>query len=138
VAAPSTVKAGLKSRAETITGITGYDRPGGTLNLPAVLILSGPIVFDETMGRGSDTLTFDALLLVAEPTLELAAEDLDPYLSGSGASSLKAALEDDTTPITGVDYVLVPQVTQYGDVEYAGKQYLGARFSVEVNCDGTT
>lgn len=136
MAAPSTVKAGLKSRVETIAGLTGYDKPGGTLVLPAALILSGPIVFDETMGRGSDTLSFDVLLLVAEPTTELAAEDLDPYLDGSGSTSVKAALEDETTPITGVDFVSVPQVTEYGDVQYAGKQYLGARFQVEVNCDG--
>lgn len=136
MAAPSTVKAGLKTRIETITGLTGYDKPGGTLVLPAALILSGPIVFDETMARGSDLLTFEVLLLVAEPTAELAAEDLDPYLNGSGATSVKAALESDGTAITGVDFVNVPQVTEYGDVQYAGKQYLGARFQVEVNADG--
>lgn len=132
------VRTGLKTRLETISGLTGYSKPGGTLVLPAALILPRMIEYDETMARGSDLLGFEVLLLVADPTAELAQEELDPYLNGSGASSVKAALESDSSgAISSVDWIRVPRCSQYGEVIYAGKTYLGARFEVEVNVDGS-
>lgn len=139
MASMSTVRAGLALRAEAITGLNGYARPTGTLNLPAVLILPRPgvpIEFDETMGRGSDTLFFDVPVLVADTVGDLAQRKLDSFLDGSGSTSLKQALESDDIAIAGVDFVFVPRLSNYGDVEYSGKLYFGATFQVEVNADG--
>lgn len=130
------IRNGLKDRLETIDGITGYARPGGTINLPAAVIFPGAIEFDSTMARGSDDLTFSVLLLLAESTPQLAQEQLDPYLSGSGEQSVKAAVEADETLGGAADFARVTGVSDYGDVQWSGKLYLGARFNVEVNTDG--
>lgn len=138
MASVSTVRAGLKDRLATITKfLQTYPTAPGTPMVPCAFVLPGPIEFDETMDRGCDDLSFTVVVLVAKATDQLAQENLDPYLSGSGAQSIKQAVEDETTPISGVDWVRVPRVTDYGDIEYNGVQYLGARFPVEVSADGT-
>ena len=131
------IRNGLAARMETIDGITGYARPRGTINVPAAVIEPGPIAFDSTMGRGSDDLSFTIVLLLADSVADLAQEQLDPYLAGSGDQSVKAAVEADETLGGAADYACVTGVSDYGDVQWSGKLYLGARFNVEVNTDGT-
>lgn len=137
MAAVTPIRNALKDSLEAIVGLTGYARPGGTINLPAAIVLAGPIVFDETMGRGADTLTFEIVLLVAESTPELAQEQLDPYMDGDGETSVKGVVESEDTLGGLVDWVRVTGVNDYGDIEYSGKRYLGARFPVEVSASGT-
>lgn len=138
MAAPSAIREGLRVRLATITGLTGYAKPKGTPVLPAGLVLPRQIAFDETMGRGSDLLNFEVLILVSLVTADMAAEDLDPYLAGSGSQSVKEAIEADATLAGAVEWTVVKGVTDYGDVEYSGKLYLGARFVVEVLARGTS
>lgn len=134
----SSVREGLAQRAAAITGLNGYGRPTGRINTPAVLILPRPgnaIEYDDTMG-GVHTYNLDALLLIGETVDDLSQRALDSYLAPTGDTSLKARLESDAIAIANVDYVTVARVVSYGDVEYSGKLYLGARLSVEVNADG--
>lgn len=137
MASLSSIREGLATRLGTIAGLNPYARPGGTILVPAAVVVPGTIEFDETAGRGSDLLTFQVTLLVAESTVGLAQELLDPYLAGSGASSIKAAVEGDETLAGAADWTRVLRVSAYGDIEYSGKVYLGARFDVEVNADGS-
>lgn len=131
------VRAGIKTRLATITGLNTYALIPMTPNLPAALVMPRTIEFDESMARGSDLLTFDVLVLVTESITELAQSQLDPYLAGSGAQSIKAAIEGDTTLGGAADWTRVTGVSAYGDIQYSGKLYLGARFSVEVDVDGS-
>lgn len=133
----SAIRAGLKTRLDTITGLNTYAVAPGQPVVPAAIVLAGPITFDDTMSRGSDILSFDILLLVQKATDSLGQEHLDPYLAGSGSSSIKAAVEGDATLGGEADWTVVTGVSQYGDLEYANVQYLGARFTVEVNTDGS-
>lgn len=132
----SSIRDGLATRLATITGLNVYARPRGQVLTPAAVVVPGRIEFDETMGRGSDLVTFTVLVLVGMPTSDLAQEDLDPYLAGSGSSSVKAAIEADATLSGSADWTRVTRVSAYGEVEYGGKPYLGARFEVEVDTDG--
>lgn len=134
---PSAIRSGLKTRLDTITGLNNYATAPGQVVVPAAVVLPGPIEFDATAGRGSDRLNFDILLLVAKATDSLSQEHLDPYLAGSGSSSVKAAVEAEATLGGEADWTVVSGVSQYGDIEYNGVQYLGARFNVEVDTDGT-
>lgn len=133
----ASIRTGLKTRLATITGINAYDVAPGTPNLPAAMVLPGSIEFDESMGRGSDLLTFEVRLLVAESTMELSQTQLDAYLAGSGASSVKAAIEGDATLAGAADWTRVTRVVSYGQIEHNGVTYLGARFAVEVDTDGS-
>lgn len=137
MASLSSIRTGLQTRLATITGLNAYDKVPGTVTTPAAFPMPGPIEFDETMGRGSDLYTFKVRLLVQRSTDTYAQEDLDAYLAGSGASSVKAAIEGDITLGGVADWTRVTGVPAYGDVTHAGIDYLGADFNVEVNVDGT-
>lgn len=134
---PTAARNGLKTRLETIDGVTGYARPTGTINVPAAVVVAGPIVFDDAMARGSDMLSYTIVLLIADADSDLAQQQLDEYLAGSGARSVKAAIEGEQTLGGVADWTHVRGVTSYGLIEYDGRQYVGARFPVEVNVDGT-
>jgi hypothetical protein len=132
----SDVRNGLKTRLATISGLSAYALVPMTPNLPTALVQPRSIDFDTSMTRGSDRLIFDVTLLVADSITELAQSQLDPYLSGSGAQSVKAAIEADQTLGGAADWCRVTEVNAYGDMPYSGKLYLGARFTVEVDVDG--
>lgn len=132
----ASVRTGLKTRLATITGLNAYALVPMTPNLPAGLVEPRSIDFDVAMARGSDRATFDVVILVAESISELAQTQLDPYLAGSGSQSVKAAIEGDPTLGGAADWTRVIGVSSYGDIQYSGKLYLGARFTVEVDLDG--
>lgn len=133
----SSVRAGLKTRLATISGLTATAVAPATVNVPAAYIVPGSIDFDQTMGRGSDLLNFSVVLLVAQATTELAQSDLDAYLVGSGAQSVKAAIEGDGTLGGAAQWTRVTRVSVYGLIEHQGVSYLGAKFDVEVDVNGT-
>lgn len=137
MASVTAIRNGLKTRLETISGVTGYARPGGTLNLPAAVVLPGPIDFDSTMSRGSDDFTFTVMLLLAESVPDLAQEQLDAYLAGSGAQSVKAAIEGGETLGGAAHFCRVTGVVDYGEVAWSGNLYLGANFTVVVGSFGS-
>jgi hypothetical protein len=132
----ASVRTGLKTRLATITGLNAYAVVPMTPNLPAGLVMPRSIDFDVSMARGSDLAVFDVLILVTESITELAQNQLDPYLAGSGSQSVKAAIEGDPTLGGAADWSRVTGVSAYGDIQYSGKLYLGARFTVEVDVDG--
>jgi hypothetical protein len=133
------VRAGLKTRLATIAGLNAHATAPGSIVTPCAFVVprTPAIEFDETMGRGSDQLNFGIVLLVSRSTDQLAQEHLDPYLAGSGSSSIKAAVEGDGTLGGVADWTRVSSVASYGDIEIATISYLGARFNVEVSVDGS-
>lgn len=137
MASVTSVRSGLATRLATIAGLNAYATAPGTITTPAAVVLPRQISFDESMNRGSDLMTFDVLVLLGIPTTSLSQDHLDPYLAGSGADSVKAAIEGDGTLGGVADWTRVVGVTQYGDIEYSGNVYLGARFALEVDVDGT-
>lgn len=131
------IRTGLKNRLATITTIHALEKvPGVVGQLPTAFPMPGTIEFDETMNRGVDSYSFRVRLLVSRTTDNLAQEHLDPYLAGSGSSSVKAAIEGDGTLGGAADWTRVSRVTRYGDIDHNGISYLGADFDVEVSPDG--
>lgn len=130
----SALRSGLATRLATITGLNVYANPVGLINPPAALVIpAGDFLhFDATMGRGSDNFTFTIRLLVAETVADLGQDALDAYLAGSGASSIKAAIEAGTTLAGIASFAVVTGAGGYGGYEYGGIDYLGVDFSVEV------
>lgn len=129
------IRTGLETRLATISGLNARDKAPATIVTPMAFPLPGSIEFDETMGRGVDTYTFTVRLLVQRAVDQVAQENLDPYLDGSGAQSIKAAIEGGALG-GSVDWARVVRVSRYGDIDHAGHMYLGADFFVEVNADG--
>src|SRR6266508_3862702 len=64
---------------------------------PAAHVVTGPVAYDMAMGRGLDDLTFRVQVFVGLVSDIGAQQNLDAYLAGSGALSVKQALESDKT-----------------------------------------
>lgn len=132
------IRDGLKTRLETIAGLRVVDYVSGQVVPPAAVIIPGDpdsgnaqaISFDSTMARGSDDFLFTVLILVSIAHDRVAHEALDAYLDGSSAKSVKAAI--DSTLGGVVSYARVSAVRRYGQIKYAGQDFLGAQFLVEV------
>lgn len=132
------IKSGLKTRLQTITGVTGYTESNpGSVNIPAAVIRRGPMTFDSTMARGSDELTFIVTLLVALAESKLANDLMDPYLAGSGALSVKAAVEGDKTLGGAAHTTRVTEASEDVEVTVGGTAYLGVDFTIEVIASGS-
>jgi hypothetical protein len=128
----------IAAKLGAISGLRAFGYPVAKLPLPgAVVGLPDGITFDETYGRGSDALTFPAWVMVARTDDRAAAVELLPYLNGSGAKSVKAAVDSTTTnTYTACDTVTVTTATT-GAYLYNGVDTLGAEFTVTVTGSGS-
>lgn len=136
----SLIRDGLKARLATISGLHAYARAPKELRLPAAVVVpeSGvAIAYNATMGRGSDDFTFRIFLLVSETVEDLSQHKLDDYLDGSGAKSIIAAIDADDTLGGVVHFTRVVGVANYGEITWAGVQYLGAEILMQVTAGGT-
>lgn len=94
---PSAVKAGLATALETIAGLRCFDYVPDGLAPPAAVIEPLEVTFDESMNRGLDLYQAFVLVVVGRMVDRSSSDRLDAYLAGSGASSVKAAIEADRT-----------------------------------------
>lgn len=119
----------------TITGLKVHPGPVGSVTPPAAIIgYPGPWTYDETYGRGMDSMALPLVVLVGRP-LDVSTRDrLAAYIDGAGAQSVKAAVEGGT--YTACDTVRVAG----GDTdtyEHAGVPYLAAVFDLDITGSGT-
>lgn len=137
----SLIREGLAARMATISGLNAYARAKGELRLPAAVVVPEPgaaIAYNATMGRGSDDHTFRIYLLVEQNVEDLDQRALDDYLDGSGSKSIIAAIDGDGSLGGAAHFTRVVGVADYGEITWAGVQYLGAEILVEVTAGGTS
>jgi predicted ATP-dependent serine protease len=76
-----------------ITGMKVYTTlPNVATVVPATLIEPNDSDFHQAMARGTDKHEFTLLVLVSYNDLEVAQHNLDPYISGSGGSSIREVI----------------------------------------------
>ena len=120
----------LGEALDTIDGLRVYDFPTEAITPPAaVLAYPESIAFDETYGHGMDKLTLPVLVMVGRVSERSARDQLTPYADGSGALSVKAAVEGYT--YTAADDVHVTSA-DFDVVRIAGVDYAAALFTVQV------
>ena len=128
-----TVRSGLAARVATISGLEAYQTIPTTPQAPCVLVRLTGADYDQTMADGGIVVRFDLVLLASQvgTAWDVAQDALDQYLDGTGALSIKAAVEADVT-LGGTAYTSrVTGWTDYGTIIISGTEYMGARFSVE-------
>jgi len=117
------------TRLQTITGLRVADYPSDAANPPqAIVSLPETVEFDAVMGRGADRAVIPITVLVGKVSDRAARDALALYVSGSGASSVKAAVDGDlglgaSARVTGATISVVT---------IQAVDYLGASFEVEV------
>lgn len=125
------VMTGIKTRLDTITGLRAFAYAPDNLAPPAAIIgLPTEYRFDLTYGRGSDSAIFPVTVVVGKVSDRASQVALAEYLDGSGAKSVKAAVEAagvgggaDSVRVTGAEIATVT---------VASVEYLAATFSLEV------
>ena len=139
----STIRAALATRLATIAlpaggtlrasaAMTGDIHPPQAVILPA----RGQLVtYDVTMEPGVADWSLEIVILVSYGD-ERAAQLLeDGFLSSTGAQSIRAAVAADPRLGATCDYAIVTGASNYGLLDWAGTQYLGARLAVTVGAE---
>jgi hypothetical protein len=127
------VRDGLVARLNTISGLRVYETPPAVVQeFPAaILTMREPFAsYDQVMGAADVRYSFEVLLLVRSGDEEQAWADLEPYVSPTGVSSVKAAIDGDLGG--NADWARVAQALSVGRVTYQRVAYWGATFRVDV------
>lgn len=131
------IRDGLADRLRTIPPLTVHTNVPDNITPPAAVITPGfegepTIRFDSTMARGADDFLFTVTLLIQYADDRAAQEELDAYLAGSGAQSVKALIEGDESLGGVAHFAHVTEVRNYGPVTYGEVRFLGVDFGVEI------
>jgi hypothetical protein len=128
---PSQVRDGLKTRLQTITGLRAYDLIPDTVVPPCAVVGQLDFTFDIDNARGLDQAQVDVLVIVQRFSERAGQDKLDAYLAGSGASSIKAAIEGDRT-LGGTVNTLRVTGAEAGTYESQGIQFLSYRYRITI------
>jgi hypothetical protein len=102
----SQVAAGLKTRLATISGLRAYAYQPEQLNPPAAYPVLNSVSFHRAFGGGNVEMYWSIYIVVGRYTDSRAFDNIDDYVSYSGAKSIRAVLEGDLT-LGGVCQTLV-------------------------------
>ena len=133
MASLSSIRSGLSTRLATISGLSVYAFVPDSIEPPTALVgVMSSVDYDSTMSRGSDSYEIPLYLYVSRVDAELSQDSLDEFLAGSGSSSIKQAIEGDSTLGGVVSSARVVEASNYGVYTINSIDYLGVEFSVEI------
>ena len=128
---PSQVRDGLKTRLQTISGLRCYDLIPDQVNPPAAVVGQLDFTFDINNARALDQANVDVIVIVQRFSERAGQNRLDAYLSSSGASSIKAAIEGDKT-LGGACQTLRVTSAESGSYESNGNIFLSYRYRITI------
>lgn len=102
---------------------------------PPAAIVGWPeeLTFDTGMRRGSDAALFPVVVVVGRSDARTSRDRLAKYAAGSGAQSVKSAIEAHTGRAWSSARVTK---AEFGIVSIAGVQYLSVTFDVDIAMRG--
>jgi len=142
------VRGAIADAARTVTmpaGIAALTATGyatDAVTTPQFYVGDYTITYDKTYARGEDEIEFTGAVLVSRSDDLSGQKTLDALLSGSGPSSLKAAIESargapGEYALGGLaDDLHVVRVQSYRWYEVGGITYLGAELTIRVIGEG--
>lgn len=123
----------IKNNLANISTLSVYGYVPDFVEPPtAVVGVMETINYDASMQRGADRYEIPVFLYVSRVDAQDSQETLDGYLASSGATSVKAQIESDTTLNGEAQSVRVVSASNYGVYEINNVAYLGVEFIVEV------
>ena len=130
----TSIRDGLKTNLETISGLTAYEYVPDWIEPPIALVAPiNSLNYDSTMARGADTYEIPVIVYISRVDAQLSQDTVDGYLASTGATSVKAAIESDPTLGGAAMSVRVISASDYGEYEVTqGTSFLGVTFNVEV------
>jgi hypothetical protein len=124
------VRAGLKTRLATITGLRVWDVIPDQVTPPGAVVGQLDFTFDIDNARGLDIANVDVYVIVQRFDARSSQKLLDDYL-GSGAKSIKTAIEADRTLGGAVNTLRVTRA-EAGTYLQGDVTFLSYRFSLTI------
>ena len=128
---PTGVRTGIGAALDTITGLRVFDYVPDSLSPPAAVVEPLEVDYDEAMQRGLDFYRAFILVIVGRMSDRSSQDRLDAYVAGSGASSVKAALESNRT-LGGACSTLQVTSARPREVVVSGVNMIAYRFEVSI------
>lgn len=123
----------IGARLVGVTGLRVYDYAADAAAPPAAIVaLPETVEYDVVAGRGSDRVVIPVTVLVGRVSDRAARDQLAQYVSGTGALSVKSAVEGGTGDLGGVAHSVRVTEARVEIVTIQAVEYLGATFDVEV------
>lgn len=126
------LREGLATRLATISGLrvsaTIPDQP----NPPQAVIFPNRVVYDNTFGRGLDEYEFVVLIILGRVSERTAQTSLDAYCNPTGASSVKTAIQADSTLGGKAQDCRVTEMRSQSSLTVGDVTYLTAEFMVTI------
>jgi hypothetical protein len=130
----SAIATGLQARLATIAGVRAYSYQPEQLNPPFAYPVLNTVSYHQTMGMGSAMTQFDwtVYVVVGRWVDRVAVTNLDGFLSPTGSSSIRAALEGDLTLGGACQNLVVASSANISALEQDDAEYLQVSFSVTI------
>lgn len=129
------LRSGLGTNLATISGLRVSEDLPEQINPPMAVVGLQSIEYDQSFQRGLVVYRFQIPLLAARASDRRAQITLDNFMSTSGSSSVKVAVESDKTLGGAAFDVRVTEMGSIGTIELDSNMYLAAEFVVEVYAD---
>jgi len=127
------VATGLATNLATITGLRTSAYQPEQLNTPLAFPILNTVTYHKAMGGGDVTMDWTITVLVGRYTDRTAFATLDGYLSYSGATSVRAAIESDRTLGGVCQTLVVSSAADISSVNAADAEFLQIQFTVQVH-----
>lgn len=121
---------GLAAAVDTITGLRTYAYPADQVAPPAAVVGLPDSPFDIDMG-GSNEWSVPIFVVVGKVSDRASRTALCAYVTPTGATSIKSAIEADKTLGGACDSVAVTRA-EFTTISVAGTEYLGAELTCSV------
>lgn len=126
----------LGDALDNIGGLRVYRYPPDNIQPPAAVVAyPDSLTFDETYGRGMDSMVVPVVVIVGKVSDRASRNRLSRYCDGAGSESIKATL--DGHEYTACDSVTVA-TAEFDVIDMAGVDYISAVFDVAIAGTGTT
>jgi hypothetical protein len=127
------VAAGLKARLATISGLRTYAYQPDQTNPPIAYPVLNGVNYHRAFAGGDVVMEWSIYVVVGRWTDSRAYDALDSYLSYSGASSVRAAIEADPTLGGVCQTLIVASSISVQPLQQADAEFLMIRVDVTVH-----
>lgn len=126
------IREGIALNLQTITGLRTTDTVPDNPQPPIAIVSPNSIQYDLSMQRGLDLNNFTVMVVVGRADGRTAQRTLDLFCAGTGASSVKAAIESNRTLTGLVQDLRVTSMKNYGSTIIGETTYLAVEFDLVV------
>jgi hypothetical protein len=135
MASVSELRTGIATNLATITGLRTSSFMPDNPNPPIAVVMPSSISYDDVFKRGMQTYIFNVLVIVGRVDERTAQSNLDGFVSSTGSSSVKLAIERDKSLGGKAFDTRVTEMRNYGQLSIQDILYLTGEFTVLVYAD---